>query len=253
MKKNYASPRLTIIQDQIEELKIDTEVLIASEEVMVSVTKEGYIKRTSLRSYGASKPNEIGIKEGDYPLYIQQLNTLNYLLIFTSKGNIIYRPVNEISDLRWKDMGEHLSQNIAFSGDETVVNVFGITQQLPQATFTFITKEGYIKQTAVSEYVIGRNYKNKSFSAIKLKTSTDELINIIYTENPVLKDVFLVTHRGFGLRYSLEEVPVVGSKAAGVKSINLKEGDYVVNGVLIDVEAAKKELMILTHRGSIKK
>lgn len=253
VKKNYASPRLTIIQDQIEELKIDTEVLIASEEVMVSVTKEGYIKRTSLRSYGASKPNEMGIKEGDYPLYIQQLNTLNHLLIFTSKGNIIYRPVNEISDLRWKDMGEHLSQNIAFSADETVVKVFGITQQLPQATFTFITKEGYIKQTAVSEYVIGRNYKNKSFSAIKLKTSTDELINIIYTENPLLKDVFLVTHRGFGLRYSLEEVPVVGSKAAGVKSINLKEGDYVINGVLIDVEATKKELIILTHRGSIKK
>ncbi|WP_373471745.1 DNA topoisomerase IV subunit A [Carnobacterium alterfunditum] len=253
VKKKYASPRLTVIEAEIEELKIDTEVLIASEEVMVSVTKEGYIKRTSLRSYGASKPNEIGIKEGDYPIYIQQLNTLNHLLIFTSKGNIIYRPIHEISDLRWKDMGEHLSQNIAFEADETVVKVFGLEKNMPPATFTFITKEGYIKQTAVSEYVIGRNYKNKSFSAIKLKTKADELINIIYTEKPLLKDVFLVTNRGFGLRYSLDEVPVVGSKAAGVKSINLKEGDYVVNGVLLDVEASKAELMILTQRGSVKK
>lgn len=253
VKKKYASPRLTVIEAEIEELKIDTEVLIASEEVMVSVTKEGYIKRTSLRSYGASKPNEIGIKEGDYPIYIQQLNTLNHLLIFTSKGNIIYRPIHEISDLRWKDMGDHLSQNIAFEADETVLKVFGLEKNLPPATFTFITKEGYIKQTAVSEYVIGRNYKNKSFSAIKLKTKADELINIIYTEKPLLKDVFLVTNRGFGLRYSLDEVPVVGSKAAGVKSINLKEGDYVVNGVLLDVEASKVELMILTQRGSVKK
>jgi len=253
VKKKYASPRLTVIEAEIEELKIDTEVLIASEEVMVSVTKEGYIKRTSLRSYGASKPNEIGIKEGDYPIYIQQLNTLNHLLIFTSKGNIIYRPIHEISDLRWKDMGDHLSQNIAFEADETVVKVFGLEKNLPPATFTFITKEGYIKQTTVSEYVVGRNYKNKSFSAIKLKTKADELINIIYTEKPLLKDVFLVTNRGFGLRYSLDEVPVVGSKAAGVKSINLKEGDYVVNGVLLDVEASKAELMILTQRGSVKK
>ena len=142
-------------------------VLISPE--MVSVTKEGYIKRTSLRSYSASKPTEIGIKEGDYPIYIQQLNTLNHLLIFTSKGNIIYRPIHEISDLRWKDMGDHLSQNIAFETDETVVKVFGLEKQLPPATFTFITKEGYIKQTAVSEYVIGRNYKNKSFFVVFLQ------------------------------------------------------------------------------------
>ncbi|EDP68355.1 DNA topoisomerase IV subunit A [Carnobacterium sp. AT7] len=253
VKKKYASPRLTVIEDEIEELKIDTELLIASEEVMVSVTKEGYIKRTSLRSYSASKPTEIGIKEGDYPIYIQQLNTLNHLLIFTSKGNIIYRPIHEISDLRWKDMGDHLSQNIAFETDETVVKVFGLEKQLPPATFTFITKEGYIKQTAVSEYVIGRNYKNKSFSAIKLKTTTDELLNIVYTEKPLSKDVFLVTNRGFGLRYPLDEVPTVGAKAAGVKSINLKDGDYVVNGVLVDTTASKAELMILTQRGSVKK
>ena len=253
VKKKYASPRLTVIEDEIEELKIDTELLIASEEVMVSVTKEGYIKRTSLRSYSASKPTEIGIKEGDYPIYIQQLNTLNHILIFTSKGNIIYRPIHEISDLRWKDMGDHLSQNIAFETDETVVKVFGLEKQLPPATFTFITKEGYIKQTAVSEYVIGRNYKNKSFSAIKLKTTTDELLNIVYTEKPLSKDVFLVTNRGFGLRYPLDEVPTVGAKAAGVKSINLKDGDYVVNGVLVDTTASKAELMILTQRGSVKK
>ncbi len=253
VKKKYASPRLTVIEDEIEELKIDTELLIASEEVMVSVTKEGYIKRTSLRSYAASKPTEIGIKEGDYPIYIQQLNTLNHLLIFTSKGNIIYRPIHEISDLRWKDMGDHLSQNIAFETDETVVKVFGLEKKLPPATFTFITKEGYIKQTAVSEYVIGRNYKNKSFSAIKLKTTTDELLNIVYTEKPLSKDVFLITNRGFGLRYPLDEVPTVGAKAAGVKSINLKDGDYVVNGVLVDTTASKSELMILTQRGSVKK
>lgn len=253
IKKNYGNPRRTMIEAEIEELKVETELLVTQEEVIVSVTKEGYIKRTSLRSYGASKPEEIGVREGDYPIFIEQLNTLNHLLLFTTKGNVIYRPVHEIAELKWKDMGEHLSQNITFEKDEMVLKAFGLNEFDPETTFTLISKEGFIKQTSAESLTAGRSYRTKSFVAMKLKTETDLVTNVIYSQEQLGKDVFLVTHRGFGLRFSLEEVPVVGAKAAGVKAINLKKDDYIVNGILFDSEASKSEILILTHRGSVKK
>lgn len=253
IKKNYGNPRRTMIEAEIEELKVETELLVTQEEVIVSVTKEGYIKRTSLRSYGASKPEEIGVREGDYPIFIEQLNTLNHLLLFTTKGNVIYRPVHEIAELKWKDMGEHLSQNITFEKDEMVLKAFGLNEFDPETTFTLISKEGFIKQTSAESLTAGRSYRTKSFVAMKLKTETDLVTNVIYSQEQLGKDVFLVTHRGFGLRFPLEEVPVVGAKAAGVKAINLKKDDYIVNGILFDSKASKPEILILTHRGSVKK
>lgn len=253
IKKNYGNPRRTMIEAEIEELKVETELLVTQEEVIVSVTKEGYIKRTSLRSYGASKPEEIGVREGDYPIFIEPLNTLDHLLLFTTKGNVIYRPVHEIAELKWKDMGEHLSQNITFEKDEMVLKAFGLHEFDPETTFTLISKEGFIKQTSAESLTAGRSYRTKSFVAMKLKTETDIVTNVIYSQEQLGKDVFLVTHRGFGLRFPLEEVPIVGAKAAGVKAINLKKDDYIVNGVLFDSKASKSEILILTHRGSVKK
>lgn len=253
IKKKYGSPRRTVIENEIEELKVETEVLVAQEEVIVSVTKEGYIKRTSLRSYGASKPEEIGMREGDYPIFIEQMNTLNHLLLFTTKGNIIYRPVHELTELRWKDIGEHLSQNITFETDEMVLKAFALKDFNPSATFTLISEEGFIKQTSAADFVVGRSYRTKSFVAMKLKTDSDAIVNVIYTEDQTGQDVFLVTHRGFGLRYPLAEVPIVGAKAGGVKSINLKDGDYVVNGILFEAEVPKTEVILVTQRGSVKK
>lgn len=249
----FTTPRRTVIQNAIEELKIDTEVLVAQEEVIVSVTREGYLKRSSLRSYSASKPEEIGLKEGDLPIFVQQMNTLHHVLMFTSKGNLIYRPVHEIADLRWKDIGEHISQTIGLAMDETIIKTVGLVDYLSEATFTFITKEGMIKQTAATDFVAGRGYKTKATVAMKLKQENDELLDVIYSVEPTKQDVFMVTNRGFGLRYSLSEVPVVGTKAAGVKAINLKEGDFVINGVLLNHDSAKENVMMITQRGAVKK
>ena len=122
VKKNYSSARLTTIEDEIEEIKIDTQVLVAQEDVIVSVTREGYVKRTSLRSYSASKPEEIGMREGDYLLYSGELSTLDHVLLITNKANVIYRPVHELPDLKWKDAGEHISQTISnLSVDESIL------------------------------------------------------------------------------------------------------------------------------------
>lgn len=252
-KKTYATPRLTEIEEKIEELKVETEVLIAEEDVVVSITRDGYVKRTSPRSYGASLPEEIGLKEGDHPVLVQQLSTLDQVVLFTNKGNFINRPVYELPDFRWKDLGQHLSQTISLEKEEQVIAAFGLKDFTEEATFVLFSKEGFIKQTALSEFQPKRTYRKKSSVGMKLKTSSDEVIAVYLTDVSDKEDIFLVSHGGYGLRYSLKEVPVVGAKAAGVKSMNLKEDDWIAGGTLIDPDKNRTHILIVTQRGAVKK
>lgn len=253
VKKAHAKPRQTVIEDEIEELKVEKEVLITEEDVVVSVTKEGYLKRTSLRSYGASNPDEIGLREGDYTVYSEKLTTLDQLVLFTSKGNVINRPVHELPDVKWKDVGEHISQTISLAQEEKVVAVYGLKDFSDSHRFVFITKNGFIKQTLVSEYAPKRTYRSRSTTAIKLKSDTDALLSVYHVEDDSTMDVFLATEMGFGLRYPLSEVSLVGSIASGVKSINLKKEDRVMGGVIFDSSKGSKPVVLVTQRGSVKK
>ena len=253
VKKKYANARLTTIEDEIEEIKIDTKVLVAQEDVIVSVTKEGYVKRTSLRSYSASKPEEIGMREGDYLLYSGELNTLDHVLLITNKANVIYRPVHELPDLKWKDAGEHISQTIVnLSVDESILAVFPYKKIEAEKTLVFISKNGWVKQTRMTEFEPWRTYKSRPLSGMKLKSNDDELVASYLVEGQTDLDLFLVTYQGMGLRYPLEEVPVVGAKAAGVRSINLKDEDTVVNGLLVLTEG-DTPIIIVTQRGAVKR
>ena len=253
VKKQYGNERLTKIEDEIQEIKIETEVLVIQEDVVVTVTHEGYIKRSSLRSYNASKPEEIGMKDGDFLLYSGEFNTLDHILLITNKANMIYRPIHELPDLKWKDMGEHISQTILnLSIDESIIAVYPYKELSPTKTFVFITKDGMIKQTKMTDFEPWRTYKSRPTNCMKLKSEIDEIVNVYLTDEQDILDVFLVSNRGFGLRYSLTEVPVVGAKAAGVKSINLKEQDYVVNGLLVYQEG-DTPIVLITQRGSIKR
>ncbi|MEY8444855.1 DNA topoisomerase IV subunit A [Enterococcus ratti] len=253
VKKKYANARLTTIEDEIEEIKIDAKVLVAQEDVIVSVTREGYVKRTSLRSYSASKLEETGMREGDYLLYSDELNTLDHLLLITNKANVIYRPVHELPDLKWKEAGEHLSQTILnLSVDESILAVFPYKQIEAEKTLVFISKNGWIKQTRMTEFEPWRTYKSRPLSGMKLKSDEDELVAVYLEESQTDLDVFLVTYQGMGLRYPLKEVPVVGAKAAGVRSINLKEEDTVVNGLLV-LAQGDTPIVIVTQRGAVKR
>jgi topoisomerase-4 subunit A len=253
VKKQYGQVRLTEIKDEIEEIKIETEVLVAQEDVVVTVTHEGYIKRSSLRSYAASKPEELGMKDGDYVLYSAQANTLDHLLLVTNKGNVIYRPIHELPDMRWKDIGEHISQTLLnFSMDESILAVYTYKDLDPLKNFVLISKEGLIKQTRMTEFEPWRTYKSRPLQMIKFKSATDELTNVFLVNQEEQMDVFLASHLGFGLRFSLLDVPVVGPKASGVKSMNLKDEDYVVNGLLVYPEG-DTPVVIITQRGAVKR
>lgn len=137
VKRQFATPRLSSLEDTAKVIEIDTASLIAEEDTYVSVTKAGYIKRTSPRSFSASTIEEIGKRDDDRLLFIQSVKTTQDLLIFTTLGNVIYRPVHELADIRWKDIGEHLSQTITnFETNEEVLYV-EVVDQFDDATTYF--------------------------------------------------------------------------------------------------------------------
>lgn len=142
IKKEYGSPRKSEIRDEITEIKIDTTSMIPKEDVIVVVTNEGYIKRTSLRSYAASNPDDITLKENDYIIGTYNMNTLDVLLVFTNLGNYLYIPVYEIPDLKWKDLGKHMSNIINVDPEEYVVNAMPVYDWNANLYITTFTKMG---------------------------------------------------------------------------------------------------------------
>lgn len=248
--KKYSSPRSTEIQDEIESLKIETEVMVASEDVKVLVSRDGYVKRSSLRSYKASGPAENGLKEDDHVIFSTTVNTLDHLFMFTNKGNMIYRPVHDVTEARWKDTGEHLSQTVGLQSDEYVISAYCFKDLTQGGKFVFATKEGFIKQTELSDLKPGRSYRSRASKFMKLKTTSDEIILIDYNqqEDPGLQ-VFCASYGGYGLRYLLGDVPTSGAKAAGVKSMDLRE-DHLASVTLIH---EMDELALVTQRGSFKR
>lgn len=246
VKKQFASARLSELQDEAVTIEIDTASLIAEEETFVSLTKGGYIKRTSPRSFNSSALDELGKRDEDELIFLEKAKTTQHLLIFTNLGNVIYRPVHELTDIRWKDIGEHLSQTITTYGNDEQVLYAEIVDDFAGQTYFAVTKLGQIKRFERKEFAPWRTYKSKSLKYGKLKDETDVFVTVA----PILlDDVLLVTHNGYALRFNIEEVPVIGAKAAGVKAINLKGDDVVVSAFI----ANTKSIFILTQRGSLKR
>lgn len=251
VSKEYATPRLTEIQEHIEDIKIETAVLVTPEDVQVLVSRDGYLKRSSLRSFNASGVNENGLKNEDQIVFNGSVNTLDHLFMFTNKGNMIYRPIHEITEAKWKDTGEHISQTIGLDTDEYLIKAFSFKKVNVPGKFVFATKNGFIKQTLVSDLQPGRTYKGHASKFMKLKEANDDVILISYLkETDDSLSIFSVSHDGYGLKYPLEEVPVVGSKAAGVIAMNLKKDDYVAATCLVTEHS---QIGLLTQRGSFKR
>lgn len=247
VKKKFATPRLSSLEDTAKAIEIDTASLIAEEDTYVSVTKAGYIKRTSPRSFAASTLEEIGKRDDDRLIFVQSAKTTQHLLMFTSLGNVIYRPIHELADIRWKDIGEHLSQTITnFETNEEILYVEVLDQFDDATTYFAVTRLGQIKRVERKEFTPWRTYRSKSVKYAKLKDDTDQIVAVAPIK---LDDVVLVSQNGYALRFNIEEVPVVGAKAAGVKAMNLKEDDVLQSGFICNTSS----FYLLTQRGSLKR
>ena len=246
VKKKFGNPRLSELQDTANAIEIDTASLIVEEETYVSVTRSGYIKRTSPRSFSASTLEEMGKRDDDRLIFVSPAKTTQHLLIFTSLGNVIYRPVHELSDIRWKEIGEHLSQTISNFDTKEEVIYAELLDSFEEGTYFAATKLGQIKRVERKEFSPWRTYKSKSLKFAKLKNEDDQVIALAPIK---LDDVMLVTRNGYALRFNIEEVPVIGAKAAGVKAINLKKNDVLTAAFIANTDS----LYILTQRGSLKR
>ena len=246
VKKKFGNPRLSELQDTANAIEIDTASLIVEEETYVSVTRSGYIKRTSPRSFSASTLEEMGKRDDDRLIFVSPAKTTQHLLIFTSLGNVIYRPVHELSDIRWKEIGEHLSQTISNFDTKEEVIYTELLDSFEEGTYFAATKLGQIKRVERKEFSPWRTYKSKSLKFAKLKNEEDQVIALAPIK---LDDVMLVTKNGYALRFNIEEVPVIGAKAAGVKAINLKKDDVLAAAFIVNTDS----LYILTQRGSLKR
>ena len=244
IKKEYAVDRKTEIKDEITEIKIDQEALIPKEDVIVSITSEGYVKRTSKRSYQSSNDEDITLKDNDYLVGLYEMNTLDTLLVFTNKGNYLYVPVYNLPDMKWKEMGKHISNIVTIKDDEKVVAAKPVYDFESKEVITIFSKMGMVKRTLLSEFKAMRY--NKPIVCMKLKYD-DEIVNVTSSSD---SEVFISTNNGYGLWYSVNEIPVVGLKAAGVKSIKL-DNDYIVSASIFNKDS--EYITVFTDKNTAKR
>ena len=243
IKKEYGTERKTEIVATAEEIKIDTTEMIQKEDVVVVVTHDGYVKRVSLRSY-ATNNDETSLKDGDYVIGLYNINTTQTVLVFTDKGNYLFLPVFEIPEVKWKDMGKHVSNIVTMSSDEKIIGAMPVYNFEADKYITVFTKNGMVKRTKLIDFKVGRY--TKEVGMIKL-SDNDKVIAVSSSDET---DLFVATKNGYGLWYDISEVSVVGIRASGVKSIKLKD-DEVVSSCLFNPEC--EYITIITDKGTAKR
>ena len=246
VKKKYPMPRLSIIRDEIQEIKIDEQAMILSEDTNVSITRDGYIKRISTRSLKASEGTPFGKKENDYLVALYKANTLDHLLLFTDAGNYLFVPVYKIDEFKWKDAGKHISYLIKLNSNEKIIGSILVKDFNLPFYVLLATKNGQIKRTALSEFKVSRY--TKPLKCIKLKDN-DQVIGVKLTDNN--QGVVLTTKAGYGILYSEQEVSTVGIKAAGVKAANLKNDELVSLNIFNPM--ANCSLIVISDENGIKR
>ena len=228
IKNTYGYERRTKIEEEIQEIVIDKKSMISNEPCVVTVSKDGYIKRISMRGYMANEGQLPSFKEGDALIGYHEAETLDTLLLFTNKGNYAFVPVYEIDEMRFKDLGKHFSTYVNSDGEEKIVSAILVKNFDSYAFVVTVTKDGMIKKTAIKDFEVQRY--SKTLVAMKMKDK-DELIaaKIAYSNN----DVIIFTKEGYYNRYSLEVITPIGTKSQGVKAIALKS-DEIVDFEIID-------------------
>lgn len=240
IKKLYAVDRKTEVLDEIEDIKIDATKMLPKDDVVVAITKEGYVKRVSLRSY--NKDEDTLVKDGDYLIGLYEINTLNTILLFTDLGNYIYLPVYEIPELKWKELGKHISNIVKLNSDENIIASMPV-YEFNNTLITLFSKDGFVKRTSLNEFKVNRY--SKPMCCMNLKNH-DKLVSVSNVDG---NNIFVTTKNGYALRYNTSEVSTVGIKASGVKSINLKN-DEVRSGLVFN---SADYITVITENGTGKR
>ncbi len=244
VRNDYKTPRLTEIQDEIQDIKIDKTSMISDEEVVVSVSRDGYIKRSSMRSFSSTN-DEVMMKEKDYLIGLYKMSTLDTLLLFTSLGNYLFIPVHTISDTKYKDMGKHVSNIIPLSEGEEIISCVPVYSFDLDKSILLVSSKGLVKRTKLKDFYVTRY--SKPIVCMSLG-SGDKLVSAFVLTKP---NVFLATKTGYGLAFSCSDIPFSGVRAKGVKGIKLKD-DVVVSANEFSY-TEDEFLTVITDRGTGKR
>lgn len=245
IKKQYATPRKTEIKSEITEIKIDELDMISKDDFIVCISKTGYVKKISLKSYNSSNTQELpAVKENDYIEGFYKINNIDTIVLFTNLGNFLYLPVRDIQEAKYKDLGTHISNYIKVSDDEKIIRSIGV-DKFDDTLITAVTKKGMIKKMRLKEFAVSRY--SKPITMFKLKDD-DEVVSV---SNNSGKDTVIVTNSGYALRFNTDEIPEFGLKAGGVKAIKLSDDDVVSSAFVISEN--KEYLAIFTDKNTAKR
>ena len=228
IKKEYGNERRTEIRDEISEIKIDMKDMIPKENTIVVVTKEGYVKRVSPKSY--TDEEETTMKPGDYVIGLYDTTTLNNIMLFTNLGRYCFIPVHLIPEGKWKELGKHINNVCTLSPDEKIIS--SVIYDSDNSELVLATKQGMVKKVLYKDFIVQRY--SKPLTAMKLKDESDELVSAFKCLDK--SDVIMVSKNGYYVKYNLSEVPVIGPKGSGVKGINLKDDELVSLSVVKDTD-----------------
>ncbi len=228
VKNEYGDERRTKIEAEVQDIVIDRAAMVTSEKVVITASRDGYVKRVSLRSFNASDV-QTGLKNGDMLIGTIECDTLDTLLLFTSKGNYASLPVWQIEESKWKDVGMHLNKAIRIDGDDKIINAIVVKDFNTYAWIITLSSNGQIKKTPVSNWKVDRN--SKVMTAMNVPRGA-QMLNafIAYHDQQIL----LVSKDGNSYRYDIDQIPSTGVKSKGVKALNLSKGDEVAYACAIN-------------------
>ncbi|MDK0786059.1 DNA topoisomerase IV subunit A [Clostridium perfringens] len=248
----YGDERRTALIEDESEAKIDLEELIVAEDVMVTLSNEGFIKKIPLKTYNRSNvdENEIEYREGDYLKFLIKSNTKDTLAIFTDKGTVYQIKCNSVADKKWKDKGERLEDLIRGLSleDEKIIALESIENFLPNKCFKFITANGLIKKTTLDKFVTAYS----KLMAIKLKN--DDLLASVSLIDSQDEERFVEIETTNGLNFvvSEPELEFTDRNILGVQLVPLKSGNQIKSIRFVDNYEYKEFIIGINKKGNIK-
>ncbi|TKA59110.1 Topoisomerase IV subunit A [Mycoplasmopsis bovis 8790] len=227
-KHKFGRSRRTSIEIEQINSSVNQEDLVKDEEVFLGISKFGYIKKVSKKTYESNLITTYGIKEDDNVLFYDSASSLDKLLLFTNLGNYAYLPVFKVNESKWKEFGIHLSDFVDLSSGEEIVSVIKVSDFDVTNYVCMFTKKGQGKKVLLKDFDVSRF--SKTFVAMRLKND-DELISAKLSNG--LKDVLLITKNNFASLYSENDVPIYGLKSNGNKACYLANGDELTSFTVV--------------------
>ena len=244
----YGRERRTQIIEKEATASIDKRDLISKEEVMIAVSRDGYIKYSSIKSYRGSGENPLpGMKDGDACVFAGKAMTTDYIVCFTNNGNFLYIPVHEINENKWKEEGKHINYLVNLNPNEKIVRAYAIEKFRDDLFFVLVSKHGQIKRLRLSDFSVVRY--SKPIICMKL-LQDDEICDVLFTRGN--DNLVLFTSTGDSSAFNENELPAAGMRGGGVKAVS-QLGKARISGIVsYPKDATKGKVILLTDKGCIR-